>query len=453
MTDGPVEPELIADRQVSELRRRQFTSAVYVLVAAVSFVVVEPVLGTRTGALWVLSVAAILVIRWGSMAFLVRRGASSESQLRAYAVGASASGLAWGALPVLLHQTAGVVEFAFAGFVIAGVTAGGLLALSWHRPAYFGYVLGSTVPLAIVLFLQGSVLFVAMGGLVALYALVLIGTSTSFGRQLRESLRLQNALEQERSDLESARAELRLAADHKWQTLAYLSHHLRTPMNAVIGFSDLMAQEAMGPLGHPKYRDYVQNIQISGTEALRAVSAILDVAEVETGTMTLALADQDLAAITAECVAEQSTFADSRGVRLRCLTPAQPAPVQADPKRLRQIFDGLISNAVRFTPKGGAVVVSIVRDGADWWTVQVKDSGMGMPSERVDEAFIPFVRLDNPLTQEFDGIGVSLTLARRLTMLHGGEFVLQTDPGHGTTVAVRLPAVRRSTAVPAAGAA
>ena len=107
MTGGPVEPELIADRQVAELRRRQFTSAVYVVVAAVSFVVVEPVLGTRTGAVWVLSVAAIVVIRWGSMAFLVRRGASSESQLRAYTIGASASGLAWGALPVLLHQAAG----------------------------------------------------------------------------------------------------------------------------------------------------------------------------------------------------------------------------------------------------------------------------------------------------------------------------------------------------------
>ena len=87
------------------------------------------------------------------------------------------------------------------------------------------------------------------------------------------------------------------------------------------------------------------------------------------------------------------------------------------------------------------MVVSVCQHAPDWWTVEVKDSGVGMPSERVDEALIPFVRLDNPMTQEFDGIGVSLTLARRLTILHGGEFVLETDPGRGTTVAIRLQAV------------
>ncbi|EDP65701.1 Signal transduction histidine kinase [alpha proteobacterium BAL199] len=439
MIDRPTRRMLIEDRQAAELCRKRVTSLTNIVIAIVSFVAVEPALSFSMGVSWVLAVVAIVVMRWVSITVLVRRGSSSKRQLQAHSAGATASGLAWGALPVLLWGSGGFVEFAFAGFVIAGTTAGGLSSLSWYRPAYLGYLLGATIPLATVYLLQGSVLFVAMGGLVLFYAAVLIATSVSFSRQLQETLQLQGTLEDEREELDNVRADLGLAARHKWQTLAYLSHHLRTPMNAVIGFSDLMARESLGKLGHPKYREYAEGIQFSGVEALRAINAILDVAEIETGTMTLSLSDENLCVLVAECVAEQSSNATSRKVVLRCTLPDMPASVRGDPKRLRQILDGLISNAIRFTPKKGSVTVSVSAEDEEWWTVQVSDTGIGMSADKVKEAFIPFVRLDNPLTQEFSGIGVSLTLARRLTTLHGGEFDLDSGTGRGTTVVVRLP--------------
>lgn len=440
MTDRPASRVLIENRQAAELCRRRVTSLTNIVIAIVSYVAVESALTFSTGASWVLAVVAIVMMRWISITVLVRRGVSSKLQLQAHAVGATASGLAWGALPALLWGSGGFVEFAFAGFVIAGTTAGGLSSLSWYRPAYLGYLLGATIPLATVYLLQGSVLFVAMGGLVLFYTAVLTATSVSFGQQLQETLQLQSTLEDEREELSSARADLRLAARHKWQTLAYLSHHLRTPMNAVIGFSDLMAGESLGKLGHPKYRDYAEGIQFSGVEALRAINAILDVAEIETGTMALSFSDEDLCALVTECVAEQSSNAASRKVALRCTLPDVPVFVRGDPKRLRQILDGLISNAIRFTPKTGSVTVSVSADDEGWWALRVSDTGVGMSEDKIKEAFIPFVRLDNPLTQEFNGIGVSLTIARRLTTLHGGEFRLDSDIGRGTTAVVRLPA-------------
>jgi signal transduction histidine kinase len=248
----------------------------------------------------------------------------------------------------------------------------------------------------------------------------------------------QRALKQASNDLTGALAKASAASDAKSAFLAAMSHELRTPLNAVIGFSDVILGEIFGPIGNPRYREYVADIRRSGGHLLNLINDVLDLSRLDAGEATLRETDVSLGLVLDEALRMMRTQAAQAGVRLYQETgPALPH-VRIDARRIAQVFLNILSNAVKFTPAGGSVCVSA--DCADGVRVRIADTGIGIAGEDVARAFERFGQVDSSLSRKYEGTGLGLPLARQLVELHGGTLTLRSEPSAGTTVTIFLPA-------------
>jgi signal transduction histidine kinase len=225
----------------------------------------------------------------------------------------------------------------------------------------------------------------------------------------------------------------------KSQFLASMSHELRTPLNAIIGFSEVLKSGMLGPVGHPKYMEYVGDIHEAGSHLLRLINDLLDLAKIEAGRFELEDKPLSLSGALNSCLRLVTARAAKGGVRLASDPPGELPPVWGDERKLKQVFLNLLSNAVKFTPAGGEVRVSTrcQPDGAI--AVQVQDSGIGMKPDEIDLALQPFRQLGSPYVRRHEGSGLGLPLSKYLVELHGGRLHLASTLGVGTTVTVTLP--------------
>lgn len=238
-----------------------------------------------------------------------------------------------------------------------------------------------------------------------------------------------------------ARNEAEEANAAKSQFLATASHELRTPLNAILGFSELMEREVFGPLGHARYREYMRDIRESGNHLLALINDLLDLAKIEAGRLELQIEPVDVSSLGHACVRLMQGRATE--ARVRFAVRIEPGILaMADKLKLKQILLNLLSNAVKFTPAGGAVALA-VREQEDTVTMSVRDTGFGMSAEEVRIALEPFGQLDSRVSEEREGTGLGLPLAKGLTELHGGTLSIESSPGNGTTVTVRIPALRK----------
>jgi signal transduction histidine kinase len=223
--------------------------------------------------------------------------------------------------------------------------------------------------------------------------------------------------------------------------LAAMSHELKTPLNAIIGFSEIMKDEVFGPIGQQSYRAYAGDIHASGAKLLSVINDVLDVSRLEGGAITVDPRPchvRDLAGQAVE-LAHQST-GDGRTVSTDI---AQTLPdVHVDPVRLRQALANLLTNALKFTPEGGAVSVRAWLEKAGGVSIAVIDTGIGMAPEKIAAALEPFRQIDNTLARRFEGAGLGLSIAKALVELHGGTLAIKSSVGIGTTVTVALPPAR-----------
>jgi signal transduction histidine kinase len=243
------------------------------------------------------------------------------------------------------------------------------------------------------------------------------------------------------TQLRRAKDEAEMASRSKTEFLANMSHELRTPLNAVIGFSDILIGQIFGPLGDSRYRDYARDIRDSGQHLLNLINDVLDVSKVEFGKVELLEETVDVMAIIEACIRLMRERADTAGIRLVQELPRALPQIQADSRRLKQILLNLLSNAVKFTPPGGRVTIR-ARDGADGLRLVVEDSGIGIAPADLEKALRPFGQIDSRLARKYQGTGLGLPLARSMTELHGGELILESAPGRGTTATVWLPSSR-----------
>jgi len=238
-----------------------------------------------------------------------------------------------------------------------------------------------------------------------------------------------------------ALAETQEAARAKAAFLAAMSHELKTPLNAVIGFSDLMRQELFGPVGEPRYRAYVSDIHENGQRLLTMINDILDLSRVEGGLIDL---DEQpvspLEAVSSACDAVTAEKSAHAAITLH-IPPNLPM-LKTDPKRLNQILAHLISNAVKFTPSTGRIEVRAERTPEGGLSFAIADSGIGMEPDRIGHALEPFKQLDGSLSRRFEGVGLGLPLANALVRLHGGRLLIESRLGHGTTVTAEFPPER-----------
>ncbi|SER04563.1 two-component system, cell cycle sensor histidine kinase PleC [Faunimonas pinastri] len=223
----------------------------------------------------------------------------------------------------------------------------------------------------------------------------------------------------------------------KSEFLANVSHELRTPLNAIIGFSEMMLSGVFGDLGDEKYAEYCRDIRESGRFLLSIISDILDMARLESGRLDLAPEIIEVGNLVAEAVVSHADEAERGHVQI--MTDVVPELVfQADRKAVRQILFNLVSNAIKFTPSGGAVKVSASRmkDGV---CLMVEDTGIGIPQTAVAKLGRPFEQVQSQMTRNHKGSGLGLAIARSLAVLHGGYMEIASAEGVGTKISVFMP--------------
>jgi signal transduction histidine kinase len=244
-------------------------------------------------------------------------------------------------------------------------------------------------------------------------------------------------LEETKNSLEKASSAAEVASKSKSAFLASMSHELRTPLNAILGFSETMMSEALGPLGTPRYKDYLTDVHNSGRHLLELINDILDIARLDAGQAELDETIFSPAEKIQDVVRMMSAQALKAKVTLVADLPPNLPLLTADRRRVRQILLHLVSNALKFTGPGGTVTVRAWAD--DTFMFQVSDTGIGMSRQDFSKAMEPFGQIDSSLARKYEGTGLGLPLTRQLTELHGGTLALESELGTGTTVTVTLP--------------
>lgn len=244
-----------------------------------------------------------------------------------------------------------------------------------------------------------------------------------------------NAAQAQLSDMRGRVEDAEKALAGRSAFYASLGHELKTPLNAILGFSDMMREEVLGPM--PKaYADYAALINESGQDLLLLVEDILDLSKAEANRQRLDLEPVDLTASGAAVVRQLSAMAKRAGVVLR-MTEKREAWAHADARAVRQIWQNLISNAIKYSEKGGAIVLQTTMQD-DSVSLFVADAGVGMSADDLAHIAEPFAQGENSKGRA--GTGLGLTVVQRFAELHGGKVVIDTALGKGTTVQVTLPA-------------
>jgi PAS domain S-box-containing protein len=236
-----------------------------------------------------------------------------------------------------------------------------------------------------------------------------------------------------------AKNEAEFANRSKSEFLANMSHELRTPLNAVIGFSEFLSNETFGPLGDPRYVEYVGDIKDSGTHLLNLINEILDVAKVEAGKMELRESEVDVDEMIVRSVRSVEGRALKSGLTIEgSAEPGLPF-LRCDETKFRQILINVLGNAVKFTDKGGSIVVEGDLNDEGDMEIRVKDTGIGIAEEDMDSVFKVFGQAESSMDRRFEGAGLGLPLTKALVELHGGDFRLESKLGEGSTVYIIFP--------------
>jgi signal transduction histidine kinase len=292
--------------------------------------------------------------------------------------------------------------------------------------------------------IDGIVVIAIGAALLSLLVLLrLVGLVRELERAGRERQRLY---ESERAALEEAEAAQRLLVEQndrlreldrlKDEFVALVSHELRTPLTSITGYLELVLDD---PALADEHRRFLDVVDRNAARLLRLVSDLLLVAQIESGKLVLDPCEVDLAAVAAESVEALRPVADGGGVDLR-LDATDVPPLRGDRARLAQLFDNLVSNAVKFTEPGGHVVVALECSGDDV-TVVVSDDGIGIAPADQRRLFDRFFRAAGAQQRAIGGSGLGLTIARAIVDAHGGAMELESREGEGTTFRVRLPLV------------
>lgn len=242
-----------------------------------------------------------------------------------------------------------------------------------------------------------------------------------------------------REKLQGALIEAEKANRAKSTFLSQMSHELRTPLNAIIGFADLIGQQLRGPISQEGYIQDAKDIRDSGEHLLGLINDLLDLSRIEAGKLTLNPEVGSVSQIVDSSVRMLRGRADEAGIGIHVGRPERDVVGTFDERAIRQVVLNLMTNAVKFTPKGGQVAVNVRSFDDGGIEVKISDTGVGIPEEEQALLFNPFERASHATNRVIEGTGLGLAISRALIEAHGGSISLQSRVGSGTTVTFTLP--------------
>lgn len=366
------------------------------------------------------------------------------------------NGLAWAGFVLVGIDLSGVAPgshtissnvFVFASLVV--VLAIRMTFASTVMPILYVGTVPMTVAVAVRFVMLGDVLYLAL-------AVMAVGVHVYFmflAKGLRRTTLHMFELRAEKDDLiakleeakaisDEARRRAEAANAAKSRFLATMSHELRTPLNAILGFSEVMKSEVMGPLTNPVYKEYAANIHQSGTHLLKLINEILDLSRIEAGRYELNEEPIRLVNVVDDCHRLLKLRAESKGQQVIEDFDENLPQVWADERALRQVCLNLLSNALKFTPRGGRITLSVgsTEDGGQFFSV--RDTGPGIPEEEIPKVLQAFGQGSLAQRTAEGGTGLGLSIVQSLVDLHGGTLELRSELRKGTEAIVRLPRKR-----------
>ncbi len=316
-----------------------------------------------------------------------------------------------------------------------------LQAVSWRvRVLVLLVVVWALVVCGLMLYSQ-----LWLAGVVALSG-GFIGAVWQYGRERARRYELQQRITELERELAEALNVARVATRAKSAFLANMSHEMRTPLNTIIGYSELLHEDVQAGVLHPsRMLDYLQRIESASRQLLALVNDMLDLARLEAGDVEVNRSQWPLSLLIDDIQAAIVPLARERNNRFTIDVAVDPnTSVFIDRARVRRILLNLLQNAAKFTQQGEIrLAITILDDGQHppLLNLKVSDTGVGMTSAQIDLLFEPFTRFDEPLTRRYSGVGIGLALARRLCHVMGGSIAVHSQPGVGTTFWVTIPLV------------
>lgn len=244
-------------------------------------------------------------------------------------------------------------------------------------------------------------------------------------------------------ELKNAKRAAETANAHKSDFLAKVSHEIRTPLNAIIGFSEMMSNERFGPIGNQRYIEYANDISRSGRHVLDIVNDLLDISKIEAGEMDLDFTAVRLNATVMEAISLLQPQANTQRVIVRTALSEHVPDVVADTRSVKQILINIIANAIKFTPSGGQIVVSTSYEPNGCVMLRIRDTGIGMTREELEQAMKPFKQAPSGAArQRGEGTGLGLPLTKAMTEANRATFSVSSTPNEGTLVEISFPSQR-----------
>ena len=360
-----------------------------------------------------------------------------------------ATSAAWGLIPWLLWEPGSTLNHAF----LAGCVSCVMAELVMSRASHLDFLIAAIVPLLAISCARFLLDGTALDLVIAIGLPAIAGYYVTAGRRLTHRLdeesRLRFEVEDMAQELEQARDEAlrkRFEAEtanaSKTSFLANMSHELRTPLNAILGFSEIIQKECFGPAGSPRYVEYATDIHSSGGHLLSLINDLLDVAKIEAGKMEIEPQLLDVRRTFDQSLKIVGARARERRQQLVIRIDPEAPVLYADERAIKQILLNLVSNAVKFTPEGGRIVVAASRSPQGHFQIIVEDNGPGIAPDKLERVFMPFNQVNNRYDRQGGGTGLGLTLVRGLAELHGGSAWIESEVGKGCRAYVVLPVGR-----------
>lgn len=261
------------------------------------------------------------------------------------------------------------------------------------------------------------------------YAAFVLGVPTYYAARILQDLRAKQRA------LEARTAQLVEAGRQKSQFMANVTHELRTPIHGICGLSDLVESGVYGPVT-PKQRDAQQSIKRSARSLLALIDDLLELSRADAGKLEVRPEPVDVRELVTTVVAAARWMVGTKALAVEAETADDLPPLETDPRALKQVLVNLLSNAAKFTPEGGRVLVRARRDGDHAVRFEVQDDGIGIAAEDQARIFEEFRQLDGSHERQYGGVGLGLAVVRRLTQAIGALIELHSEPGRGSTFAV-----------------